>query len=154
MRINILEVAVGFFVVVGMAAFLFLAVEVSGVSMKYNEAEQYKLYADFANASGLSPRAKVTIAGVTVGRVQTVMIDKINHKAKVEMLINHDIDFIPIDTIASIQTAGVLGEKYISLSLGVEEEMLVDDGNISDTQSSLVLEELIGKFMSSAMAKP
>lgn len=152
MRINTLEIAVGFFVVVGMVAFLFLAIEVSGVSMKYDNEEQYKLYADFTNASGLSPRAKVTIAGVTVGRVQSIEIDKVSYKAKVEMLIDHGVDFIPVDTIASIQTAGVLGEKYISLSLGVDEEMLGDGGNISDTQSSLVLEELIGKFMSGAMS--
>ncbi len=153
MRINTLEVAVGFFVVVGIAAFLFLAIQVSGVSMKYDSKAQYKIYADFSNASGLSPRAKVTIAGVTVGRVHTISIDKNSYKARVEMLIDHDINYIAIDTIAAIQTAGVLGEKYISLTLGVEEEVLSDGGSISDTQSSLVLEELIGKFLSSSMSK-
>jgi len=153
MRMNGLEIAVGFFVIAGVSAFLFLAIQVSGVNVKYDNAKQYKIYADFANASGLSAKAKVTLAGVTVGRVHSIGIDKTNFKAKVEMLIDQDVDYIPIDSIAAIQTAGVLGEKYIALSLGADEEVLVDGGSISDTQSSLVLEELIGKFLSGAMSK-
>jgi phospholipid/cholesterol/gamma-HCH transport system substrate-binding protein len=148
-----LEIAVGFFVLIGFLAFVFLAIKVSGLSLQYDKGEQYKIYANFTNISGLSPRAKVTIAGVTIGRVQTIEIDKLTYKAKVLMLVDHDINFLPIDTIASIQTAGVLGEKYISLSLGGEEDMLKDGDSITDTQSALVLEELVGKFLSGAASK-
>lgn len=153
MRINSIEIAVGFFVIAGVLAFLFLAIEVSGVNVKYDNQTQYKISADFSNASGLSPKAKVTLAGVIVGRVQSIGIDKNNFQAKVEMLIDQDVNYIPIDSIAAIQTAGILGEKYVALSLGADEEVLKDGDNISDTQSSLVLEELIGKFLSGAMSK-
>lgn len=152
MNIKMLEIAVGFFVLCGLAAFMFLAIKVSGVNMQYDQGDQYSLFADFTNASGLSARAKVTIAGVTVGRVKAIHIDRDTFKARVEMAIDENVDYIPIDTIASVQTAGVLGEKYIALSLGVEEDVLKDGQSISDTQSALVLEELIGKFIGS-MAK-
>jgi phospholipid/cholesterol/gamma-HCH transport system substrate-binding protein len=151
MRINTLELSVGFFVLLGCAAMLFLAVQVSGVNVKYDAAEQYQITAQFNNVSGLSERAKVTIAGVTVGRVRSITIDDMVYKANVVISLDKKVNYLPIDTIASIQTAGILGEKFISLSLGSDEELLKEGDVITDTQSSLIIEELIGKFLSKVM---
>ena len=153
MRMKTIEICVGMFVLAGFAALVFLAVQVSGVNLEYDKGEQYKIYAEFGNVSGLSAKAKVMIAGVLVGRVKDIQINKANKKAKVMILMNKDVDYLPIDTIASIQTAGILGEKYIALSLGGEEDVLKEGDKITDTQSSLILEELIGKFLSSTMSK-
>ena len=87
------------------------------------------------------------MAGVTVGKVVSIDFDTQTYSAKVVMEVQRRVDNLPTDTTASILTAGLLGEKYISLSIGGEEDVLVDGDVIYDTQSSLVLEELIGKFL-------
>ena len=146
MRIRAVEISVGVFLLAGMLALLLLALRVSGLTVS-GSADTYKLSAHFDNIAGLTTRAKVTMSGVTVGRVVSIDFDTETYTGVVTMEVQERINNLPIDTTASILTAGLLGEKYISLSVGGEEEVLVDGDIIHDTQSSLVLEELIGKFL-------
>ena len=141
-----LELSVGLMMVAGVAALVVLALQVSGGNMSRN-AESYAITALFDNAAGLGPKAKVTMAGVTVGEVVAVDIDPNALMAEVHMEIYGQVNYLSIDSSASILTAGLLGEKYVGLSVGAEEDVLVDGDVIEDTQSALVLEELIGQFL-------
>ena len=89
----------------------------------------------------------MTVAGVTIGEVTSVTIDSVSLMAKVDMAIDADVDYLTIDSSASVLTAGLLGEKYIGLSIGADDLMLQEGDVIDDTQSALVLEELIGKVL-------
>ena len=153
MRLRTVEISVGAFMLVGILALAFLAVQVSGLNLKENRRETYKLSAHFNNASGLAVRAKVTVAGVVVGRVTSIALDPKDTRALVEMAIEKNVDFLTSDSIAAIQTAGILGEKYISIASGGDSEMLKGGDEIQDTQSALVLEDLIGKFLTSGGKK-
>lgn len=146
MRNRAMELSVGLFILAGIAALLLLALRVSGLSLS-GQDNTYSLYANFDNVAGLTTRGKVTLAGVTVGKVQSIELDHDSFMGRVTLSIDKRVDNLPIDTTASIVTAGLLGEKYISLSVGGEDEVLAEGGEIYDTQSSLVLEELIGKFL-------
>jgi len=141
-----LELSVGLMMVAGIAALITLAIQVSGGSMSRN-ADHYNVTALFENAAGLSPKAKVTMAGVVVGEVVSVGIDPYALKAQVHMKIDGQVNYLSIDTSASILTSGLLGEKYVGLTVGAEEDVLVDGDVIEDTQSALVLEDLIGQFL-------
>jgi len=141
-----LELSVGLMIIAGVAALVALALQVSGGNMSRN-AQSYAISALFENAAGLGPKAKVTMAGVTVGEVVSVAIDPNALMAVVNMEIYGQVDYLSIDSSASILTAGLLGEKYVGLTVGAEEEVLVDGDVIEDTQSALVLEELIGQFL-------
>ncbi len=146
MRIRTLELGVGAFVLAGFLALVILIFNVSGLSLA-SGAQGYKIYARFENIGGLTARSKVTISGVTIGQVTSISIDPDALKALVEMEIQPQYDYISLDSSASILTAGLLGEKYIGISVGADEEMMTDGDEIEDTQSALVLEELIGKFL-------
>ncbi|MDT4873942.1 putative phospholipid ABC transporter-binding protein MlaD [compost metagenome] len=98
-------------------------------------------------------RGKVTMAGVTIGKVVAVDLDRDSYRGRVTMEISNKVDNLPEDSTASILTAGLLGEKYIGISVGGEEALLKDGGTINDTQSSLVLEDLIGKFLLNSVKK-
>mgnify|MGYP000099466082 CR=1 FL=1 len=141
------EVAVGVFMLIGMAALVFLALKVSGLTTD-SQKESYKVYAQFDDLGGLSIRGRVSLAGVTVGRVSDVSLDKESYSALVEMEIYSDVDNLSTDTVAAIQTAGLLGDKYVALSVGADEEVLADGDTIFDTQSALNIEKLIGAFAS------
>lgn len=153
MRLRTVEISVGAFMLAGILALIFLAVQVSGLNLRAASADTYTVYARFNNAAGLSPRAQVSMAGVLIGRVTGIELDPIYKEAVVAMAINGSIDYLDIDSIAAIQTQGVLGEKYVSISAGGADEMLQDGDEIFNTQSSVVLEELIGKFLSSMGSK-
>lgn len=146
MRTRALELSVGLFILAGIAALLLLALRVSGLTLG-GQDNTYTLYANFDNVAGLTTRGKVTMAGVTVGKVQKITLDHDSFMGRVELAIDKKVDNLPTDTTASIVTAGLLGEKYISLSVGGEDDVLAHNDEIYDTQSSLVLEELIGKFL-------
>ena len=105
------------------------------------------MYATFENIGGLTVRSKVTIAGVTIGRVRAIELDTDTFSGVVEMQIEEGYNNLTTDTTAAILTAGLLGEKYIGLVPGADEEFLVDGDLIEDTQSALVLEDLIGQFL-------
>jgi len=146
MKTRALELSVGLFVLFGFLAFVLLALRVSGLSFESNN-ETYRIYAYFDNVAGLTSRAKVSMAGVNIGKVVKVELDPERYEGKVTMEIDKRIDNLPKDSTALILTAGLLGEKYVGISVGGEEEVIKEGDIISDTQSALVLEELIGKFL-------
>lgn len=146
MSMKNLELSVGAFMVLGMASLVALAVQVSGLSLA-EHGDRYTLYARFDNVGGLKPRAKVSSAGVVIGQVMAIRLDPVDYMAVVEMKIDHAVDFIADDSIAAIQTSGVLGDKYVSISLGADADMLGDGDEIEDTASAIVLEDLIGKAL-------
>jgi phospholipid/cholesterol/gamma-HCH transport system substrate-binding protein len=153
MRLRTVEISVGAFMLVGILALAFLAIQVSGLSIKDNGRETYKVTARFNNVAGLAPRGKVTVAGVVIGRVTAIALDPQDTMAVVHMAIDKSVDYLTIDSIAAIQTSGLLGEKYISISVGGDPELLEDGSEIEDTQSALVLEDLIGKVLTSMGSK-
>jgi phospholipid/cholesterol/gamma-HCH transport system substrate-binding protein len=146
MQTRSLEIGVGLFLLAGVLALLLLALRVSGLAPGDTQ-DTYKVYAHFDNIAGLSVRAKVTMAGVTIGRVTAIDLDRDTFTGRVTMDVNSDVNNLPIDSTASILTAGLLGEKYVGISVGGDDDLLADGGTIRDTQSSLVLEDLIGKFL-------
>ncbi|MFT7185834.1 MAG: phospholipid/cholesterol/gamma-HCH transport system substrate-binding protein [Pseudohongiellaceae bacterium] len=142
-----IEITVGAFMLFGFLALAFLAIQVSGLSMD-GQRDTYKLYAQFDDLGGLAVRGRVSMAGVTIGTVSAISLDKKAYIALVEMDIYRDVNGLSKDSVAAIQTAGLLGEKYVSLSVGGFEEVLVDGDTIFDTQSALNLEKIIGAFAS------
>ena len=152
MQSRSLEIGVGLFLLAGLLALLLLALRVSGLSAT-SSGDTYKLYANFDNIAGLTVRAKVTMAGVTIGKVTAIDLDRDSYTGRVTMEIEKRVDNLPLDSTASILTAGLLGEKYIGISVGGEEDLLADGATIHDTQSSLVLEDLIGKFLMNSVNK-
>lgn len=146
MNARTIEVTVGAFVALGLLALAWLAIMVSGLTFS-GASDEYQVTARFSNVAGLKVRAKVTSAGVTVGRVADIQLDPEFGQAEVVLAIDSRFDQFPLDSTASILTAGLLGEKYIGLRLGAEFDMLTQGDEILDTQSSLVLEDLIGRFL-------
>ena len=142
---KLLDIWVGFFVVIGFAALLFLALRVGNLSSA-NFAETYQLTARFDNIGGLKVRGPVKSAGVVVGRVTDIRFDVESYEALVTLTIDSRYQF-PKDTFASILTAGLLGEQYVGLDAGGDEKMLKAGDVFAKTQSAVVLEKLIGQFM-------
>jgi phospholipid/cholesterol/gamma-HCH transport system substrate-binding protein len=142
-----LEAGVGVFMIIGFAALAFLAIQVSGLTTDA-QRDTYKIYAQFDDLGGLSVRGRVSLAGVTIGKVSAISLDTEAYSALVEMDVYTTVDKLSVDSVASIQTAGLLGEKYVSLSVGGEEEYLQSGDTIFDTQSALNLEKIIGAFAS------
>ncbi len=140
------EITVGLFVVLGIAALVFLAMKVSNLTA-FNDEVGYKVIAEFENIGGLKARSPVTMAGVRVGRVENIQLDPETYNAKVTLNLYSSFDTLPTDTAASIYTAGLLGEQYIGLEAGAEEEFLKDGDVIELTQPALVLEKMIGQFL-------
>ena len=140
------EIVVGAFMLAGIISLAILATRMSGFNVS-SEADSYSIYASFENVSGLVVRSKVSVAGVHVGQVADISFDKASYSARVRMEIDADVDNISTDTTASILTEGLLGGKYVGLSIGAEEDYLGDGDEIIDTQSAIVLEELIGQFL-------
>jgi phospholipid/cholesterol/gamma-HCH transport system substrate-binding protein len=153
MRMRYVEMAVGLFLVAGAAALFFLAIKVSGLSEEASRPS-YHLYASFQNAGGLSVRAKVTMAGVVIGRVSDIHLDPKTLKAKVTMDIYNEVNEISTDSDASILTSGLLGDKYIGIVPGADDTYLKNGDEIEQTQSALVLEDLIGKFLFNKVNEP
>ncbi|MDX1804772.1 MAG: outer membrane lipid asymmetry maintenance protein MlaD [Alcanivorax sp.] len=153
MRKQTIEISVGIFMLAGILALAYLAIQISGLNIRNNGAETYRLEAHFNNVSGLTPRAKVTIAGVLVGRVTDIRLDPVSVRATVDMAIDKRVDYITDDSIAAIKTSGVLGEKYVSISVGGSADILKDGDEIHDTQSAIVLEDLIGTVLSNLFDK-
>jgi phospholipid/cholesterol/gamma-HCH transport system substrate-binding protein len=140
-----LDLWVGVFVIAGVAALVVLALKVGNLST-YNVTEAYQLQAHFSNIGGLKPQASIKSAGVLVGRVTAITLDPANYEAKVTMSIDKRYQF-PKDTFANILTSGLLGEQYIGFVAGGDEQMLANGEEVKKTQSAMVLEDLIGKFL-------
>jgi len=146
MQSKALELLVGAFFMLGVAAVFILTFRVASVS-GVGDGAGYEVTAEFENIGGLKPGAAVTLAGVRIGRVRDIVIDRNTFEARVTMRIGSTFDNIPEDSGASILTAGLLGEQYIGLSPGGAEETLANGSNLKFTQSALVLENLIGQFV-------
>ncbi len=143
---KIVEIAVGFFVALGLLALLVLAVNVSNVG-SFSSGDKFTIIANFDNASGLKERSAVSIAGVTVGRVMSIKVDPITYQAVVEINLEARFNELPVDSSVSIYTAGLLGEKYIAIGVGGAPDYLKEGSVIHLTQSSIILEELIAQFL-------
>jgi phospholipid/cholesterol/gamma-HCH transport system substrate-binding protein len=140
-----IDLWVGIFVAVGFGAILFLALKVGNL-LTLDRTPGYHLQANFDNIGGLKLRAPVKAAGVIVGRVESFNLDPKNYEAIVTMRIDREVSFTK-DTIASINTSGLLGEVYIGLDAGGDTVMLKDGERIVKTQSAVVIEKLIGQFL-------
>lgn len=140
-----LDLWVGFFVAIGLAALLFLALKVGNLASA-STGETYALQAKFDNIGGLKVRAAVKSAGVVVGRVSEIRFDPEAYVAVVTMQLDSRYKF-PRDTFATINTSGLLGEQYIGFEVGGDSAMLKGGDSIKKTQSAVVLEKLISQFM-------
>jgi phospholipid/cholesterol/gamma-HCH transport system substrate-binding protein len=140
------ELGTGMFIFLGVAAIFFLATQTSNLNSLVS-SEAYTVKARFENIGGLSVRAPVTMAGVTIGRVSDIAFDPDRLDAVVSIRIDARYDKIPDDSDAAILTAGLLGGQYIGLSPGGSDSFLGDDAEIEFTQSAVVLENLISKYL-------
>jgi len=140
-----IDLWVGIFVTIGLAAIVFLALKVGNLT-SLATVPSYRLEARFDNIGGLKLRAPVKAAGVVVGRVDGVRLDPKTYEAVVSLRIENGYQFTK-DSIASILTSGLLGEVYIGVDAGGDSAMLADGGTIAKTQSAVVLEKLIGQFL-------
>lgn len=156
MKMKTVELTVGLFMVAAILSLLMLALQVSGLSDFFHEDTGYKIAVEFNNIGGLKPRAKVSIAGVVVGRVVRVVLEPNSFNAKVEIAIDpRKIEKLPIDTRASIMTSGLLGDNYVALTPGFSESEFLKNGSIisvDNTDSAIVLEQLISKFVANQVS--
>lgn len=146
-----IDLWVGFFVALGLAALLFLALKVGNLATSGN-GETYAIEAKFDNIGGLKVRAPVKSAGVVVGRVSEIQFDPEAYQAVVKMQLDTRYRF-PRDTFATINTSGLLGEQYIGFEAGGDTDMLKSGDVVKKTQSAVVLEKLISQFMFSKAAE-
>lgn len=153
MQSKALEILVGFFFTLGVAAIFILTFRVASLNSGGAE-DSYSVSASFENIGGLRSGAAVTMAGVRIGRVRDIVIDRDTFEARVSMDIGNQFNNIPQDSNAQILTAGLLGEQYIGLSPGGDPEVLANGGVLKFTQSALVLENLIGQFLVSKASEP
>jgi len=141
-----IEILVGGFVVLAIISMIMLSLKVSNLASYGSEGNAYEIIAQFENIGGLKVRSPVSAGGVRVGKVSAVIYNNEEFTAQVTLQIDGGYQF-PIDTSASILTAGLLGEQYVGLDPGGDEEYLVEGGEIDITQSALVLEQVIGQFL-------
>ena len=140
-----IETMVGMFVLLGLLAILFLALKAANLA-RSGPADGCRVTANFDNIGGLKPRAPVRSAGVTVGRVVSIKLDPKSYQGVVTLEINKDVQF-PKDSSAKILTAGLLGDQYIGIEPGADEKNMEANARISQTQSAVVLENLIGQLL-------
>ncbi len=140
------EVGTGLFVLLGMGALFFLTTQTTGRN-DFSNTETYVVEARFQNVGSLKKRSPVAMSGVTIGRVTDIRFDGVSLEAVVTLVIDSRYDQIPDDSDASILTAGLLGSQYVGLQAGGSETYLEDGSELYFTQSAIVLENLIGKFL-------
>ncbi|RDB44490.1 outer membrane lipid asymmetry maintenance protein MlaD [Halomonas sp. DQ26W] len=151
-RSKTMELGVGLFMLAGILGLLFLGMRVSGMAFTA-PGDTFRLEANFANIGSLKPRARVTMSGVTVGRVTAIELDTDWYDARVVLDLDGELEGqLSRDTTAAILTAGLLGEQYIGLTVGGDPDTLADGDTIRDTQSAMVLEELIQQFVSNMVS--
>lgn len=140
-----IDLWVGIFAALGLAALLGLAMKVGNLTTS-TVGETYTVTAAFQNIGGLKPRSPVKSAGVVVGRIDAIQFDSATYEAKVTLKLDKRYQF-PRDTFANIYTAGLLGEQYVGLEAGGDEEYLQDNDQIEHTQDAVVLEKMISQFL-------
>lgn len=137
---------VGLFVAAGIAGLFFLALQVSNLS-SFTQKDTYTITARFENTGGLKVKSPVSAAGVKIGQVNSISFDKKTYQSVVVMSIDSQYDTLPDDTTASVFTAGLLGEQYVSLEPGGSDTFLKDKSTIDITQPAIILEKAIGQFL-------
>lgn len=146
-----IEVLVGLFVLLGLAGLLFVALKAANLTT-FSNGETYTLQARFDNIGGLKARAPVRSAGVVVGRVTKIALDRQTYQGVVTLEISRNVEF-PKDSSAKILTSGLLGDQYIGIEPGADEKNFAAGDMIKQTQSAVVLENLIGQFLFSKAAE-
>lgn len=141
-----IEIGAGLFALLGIGALFFLTTQTTGRN-DFESDETFAVEARFENIGSLKERAPVSMSGVTIGRVTEIHFDPVALEAVVTLVIDANYDQIPEDSDASILTAGLLGSQYVGLQAGGSDIYLEDGGEILFTQSAVVLENLIGKFL-------
>jgi len=141
-----IDISTGLFVLLGFAAILFLVTQITNREFSLRN-ESYRLQALFENVGGLKPGAPVSMAGVTIGRVESIGYDMTLFKAVVTLRIDAHYDQIPNDSDAGILTAGLLGGQYVGISPGGSEEPFRDGDRVEFVQDAIVLENLISKYL-------
>ncbi len=136
-----LELAVGFFLLLGILSLAYISIKLGRLELIGGGG--YPLYAEFTQAGGIKEGSVVEIAGVQIGRVKSVRLS--DYEALVEFTINENVK-IQEDAIASIKTKGLIGEKFVQISPGASEEMIPPGGKIRDTESAIDIEELLSKY--------
>ncbi|MFZ4118695.1 MAG: outer membrane lipid asymmetry maintenance protein MlaD [Polynucleobacter sp.] len=145
MRKSAIDIWVGIFVAIGLLAALFLALKVGNMNA-VSFQPTYTITARFDNIGGLKPRAPVKSAGVVVGRIADIRFDDTTYQATVTMTLERSYQF-PKDSAAKILTSGLLGEQYVGLEAGGSDQMLAQGNMITQTQSAVVLENLVSQFL-------
>ena len=140
------ELGTGLFVLLGLSALLFLTTQTSDLG-SYLSTAGYSVTARFDNVGGLAVRAPVTMAGVTIGRVEGIEFDSLQFQAIVTLRIGPSYDQLPEDSDASILTSGLLGGQYIGLNPGGSPDVLHEGSEIELTQSAIILEDLVGRYL-------
>lgn len=139
-----LELSVGLFVLLGLLSLGWLSVKLA--RMELVGGSNIPIWANFSSVSGLKPGAMVEIAGVAVGRVDQIVLDKKDYEAKVRLLLSPDVP-IQEDAIASIRTKGLIGDRYVAISPGGSDNLLKENGTIVQTEPAINFEELISQFV-------
>ena len=137
------EITVGLFVLAGVLAFAYLALNLGEVTL-FRSSSSYEVVAEFDSVAGVKEGASVQIAGVVVGDVNKIWLGD-DELALLSLRINNDVK-LPVDSMASVKSQGIIGDKFIMLSPGADDELLAEGDVISDTESSLDIESLISKF--------
>jgi len=146
-----MELAVGTFVVLGLAALLMLSLKVSNLG-NFTGGDNYNISASFENIGGLKVRAPVMMAGVRIGEVKEIGLSMKTFEATVTMSISSKYSSLPKDSSASIFTSGLLGEQYIAMDPGGDEDVLTNGDYVVLAQSAMVLEQVLGQFLFSKAA--
>lgn len=151
MKIKTVEITVGLFMVAGILSLLMLALQVSGLSNFFRDEPGYRIKAEFTNIGSLKNRAKVSLAGVVIGRVTKIELEPDSFNATATLAIDPKrVAFLPEDTRASILTAGLLGDNYIALTPGFNQQAFLKEGSViavENTDSAVILEQLVSKFV-------
>lgn len=140
-----IELAAGVFLLLGIAALIFLALQATNGG-SFNGGT-YRVIADFSNIGSLKPQATVSLGGVRIGTVESIELDPVSFDARVVLAINNDYDQLPYDSSAAILTSGILGDQYIGLEPGGSPEVLQDGDRLLITSSAVVLEQLISRYL-------
>ncbi len=148
-----IDFSVGIFVLIGICCLAFLSIKVAThANLRSSDKDNYTVYAGFTNIGSLKVNAPVKVSGFVVGRVTNISLNPSTYQAITTLIINNHYLFSS-DTSAQILTTGLLGEQYVALQSGADSAMLKNGDTISITSSAMVLEDLIGKFMTGSTSK-
>lgn len=136
------ELAVGFFLLIGIFSLVYISVKLGNLELLGSEG--YTLYAEFENAGGIKEGTVIEIAGVQIGKVKSITLD--NYQALVGFTINRNVK-IQEDSIASIKTKGLVGEKFVQITPGGSEKILQNGGTIRETEAAIDIEGLVAKYV-------